>query len=135
MGQDRAALRSTFDTVANIITETCDSVAAYQDSGEVLGGVGLRGILELDIAPRGRVPVMVRSEVTNQPAGSGASRGQDPSLAVNESVAAGDVGVRGILQVGYRFAPPLVVALRASYQGRTISHAGPGLGGAVEYRW
>lgn len=103
--------------------------------GEVLGGVGLRGILELNVAPRSRVPVMVRSEVTNQPAGSGASRIQDPSLSMTESVAAGDVGVRGILQVGYRFVPPLLVALRASYQGRTISHAGPGIGGAVEYRW
>jgi hypothetical protein len=103
--------------------------------GEVLGGVGLRGILELNIAPRSRVPVMVRSEVTNQPAGSGASRDQDPSLSPTESIAAGDVGVRGILQVGYRVAPPLLFALRASYQGRTISHAGPGLGGAVEYRW
>ncbi|HVW27644.1 MAG TPA: hypothetical protein VHC69_19900 [Polyangiaceae bacterium] len=103
--------------------------------GEVLGGVGLRGILELDINPRSRIPVMVRSEVTNQPAGSGASLAQDPNLNPNESIAAGDVGVRGIVQVGYRFVPPLMVALRASYQGRTISHAGPGLGGAVEYRW
>jgi hypothetical protein len=103
--------------------------------GEVLGGVGLRGILELNIAPRSRVPVMVRSEVTNQPAGSGASVVQDSTLSPSESLAAGDVGVRGILQVGYRFVPPLLLAVRASYQGRTISHAGPGLGGAVEYRW
>ncbi|HEX3594484.1 MAG TPA: hypothetical protein VHU80_05260, partial [Polyangiaceae bacterium] len=103
--------------------------------GEVLGGVGLRGIAELQIAPLGRVPVMIRSEVTNQPAGSGASIQEDPSLNPDASLAAGDIGVRGILQVGYRFATPLVVALRASYQGRTISHAGPGLGGALEYRW
>jgi hypothetical protein len=104
-------------------------------SGEVLGGVGLRGIAELDIAPRGKVPVAIRSEVTNQPAGAGTNRQDDPGLRPNVSVAAGDVGVRGIVQVGYRFLPPLVVAIRASYQGRTISHAGPGLGGAVEYRW
>ena len=104
-------------------------------SGEVLGGVGLRGSAELDIAPRGKVPVAIRSEVTNQPAGAGTNRQDDPRLGPNVSVAAGDVGVRGIVQVGYRFLPPLVVAIRASYQGRTISHAGPGLGGAVEYRW
>jgi len=103
--------------------------------GEVLGGVGLRGIAELDIAPRGRVPIAIRSEVTNQPAGSGANRVDDPGIGSNASVAAGDVGVRGIVQVGYRFLPPLVVAVRASYQGRTISHAGPGLGGALEYQW
>ena len=112
-----------------------DRTTNLRVGGEVLGGVGLRGIVELDIAPLGQVPVMVRSEVTNQPAGSGASRAEDPSLAPDESIAAGDVGVRGIVQVGYRFVPPLVVALRASYQGRTISHAGPGFGGAVEYRW
>jgi hypothetical protein len=102
--------------------------------GEVLGGVGLRGIIQLEIEPRGRVPIMVRSEVTNQPAGSGVSV-TDQTSARGESVAAGDVGVRGIIQVGYRFVPPLVIALRASYQGRTISHAGPGIGGAIGYQW
>lgn len=103
--------------------------------GEVLGGIGLRGILELQIAPRGRTPISIRSEVTNQPAGSGARTSEDPSLTPEESTAPGDIGVRGIVQVGYRLLPPLVVSLRASYQGRTITHAGPGIGGAVEYRW
>ncbi len=98
--------------------------------GEVLGGVGLRGITQLEIAPRGQFPIVIRSEVTNQPAGAGtnASTGR-------ESQAAGDVGVRGILQLGYRILPPLVVSVRGSYQGRTILHAGPGFGGALEYRW
>jgi hypothetical protein len=103
--------------------------------GEVLGGIGLRGILELQISPRGRIPVSIRSEVTNQPAGSGARVSEDPALTTDDSLAPGDIGVRGIVQFGYRFLPPLVVSVRASYQGRTISHAGPGIGGAVEYRW
>jgi hypothetical protein len=103
--------------------------------GEVLGGIGLRGIMELQISPRGMVPVSIRAEVTNQPAGSGARLSENPNLRPNDSVASGDIGVRGIAQVGYRIVTPLVVSLRASYQGRTISHAGPGIGGALEYRW
>jgi hypothetical protein len=103
--------------------------------GEVLGGVGLRGIAELSIAPRARVPVLVRCEITNQPAGTGASREGDPSLSPDVSVAAGTLGVRGIVQLGYRFVPPFLIAVRGSYEGRTISHSGPGVGGALEYRW
>lgn len=86
--------------------------------GEVLGGIGLRGIAEFDWRSFYKWPVMLRSEVTNQPAGVGS-----------------DVGVRLIAQVGYRVLPHLVVALRASYQGRTINHAGPGAGAALEYAW
>jgi hypothetical protein len=64
------------------------------------------------------VPIVLRSEVTNQPAGTGS-----------------DVGVRLIGQVGYRILPHLVLAGRVSYQGRTINHAGPGVGAAVGYAW
>jgi hypothetical protein len=111
--------------------------------GEVLGGVGLRGITQLQIEPLGRFPVLIRSEVTNQPAGAGSSpcgpvftrAGPATPPPGSVSVCDGDVGARGIVQVGYRFVDGLVVSLRGSYQGRTISHAGPGLGGAVEYRW
>jgi hypothetical protein len=86
--------------------------------GEVLGGIGLRGITEFDWNSFKNVPIVFRSEVTNQPAGTGS-----------------DVGVRLIGQAGYRFLPHLVVAGRVSYQGRTINHAGPGVGAAVEYAW
>jgi hypothetical protein len=86
--------------------------------GEVLGGVGLRGITQLELMTFERVPIVLRTEVTNQPAGSD-----------------GEVGARAIAQVGYRFTDALTVALRTSYQGRNIHHAGPGLGGAVTYRW
>jgi hypothetical protein len=86
--------------------------------GEVLGGIGLRGITEFDWNSFRNVPIVLRSEVTNQPAGTDS-----------------DVGVRLIGQAGYRFLPHMVVAGRASYQGRTINHAGPGVGAAVEYGW
>jgi hypothetical protein len=86
--------------------------------GEVLGGIGLRGVAEFDWNTFHSWPIVLRSEVTNQPAGL-----------------EGDVGVRLIGQVGYRLLDHLVVSGRASYQGRTIDHAGPGAGAAVGYAW
>jgi hypothetical protein len=107
--------------------------------GEVLGGIGLRGITELQLATFPRVPILFRTEVTNQPAGVAtgqtsvvAGTGVAPNTV---SIAQGEVGARAIAQVGYRFLPDLVVAVRGSYQGRTINHAGPGFGGAVSYQW
>ncbi len=107
--------------------------------GEVLGGIGLRGITELQLATFPRVPILFRTEVTNQPAG--VASGTAPPISASGTpasgvaVAQGQVGARAIAQVGYRFLPDLVVAVRGSYQGRTINHAGPGFGGAVSYQW
>lgn len=101
--------------------------------GEVLGGVGLRGITQFEWNTFKRVPILLRSEVTNQPAGvSGAALSGEADQSRRES---GDVGVRAIVQVGYRFLPELTVAGRLTYQGRTINHAGPGAGAAVSYEW
>ena len=86
--------------------------------GEVLGTVGLRGIVELDWRTIPRVPIMARTEVTNQPAGTG-----------------GDIGARAILQGGYEIFEDLTIDARVSYQGRTINHAGPGAGLGVSYQW
>jgi hypothetical protein len=99
--------------------------------GEFLGGVGLRGITQLELAIFPRIPILVRSEVTNQPAGTVASSKVKPG----ESVGIGDLGVRAIVQVGYRFGPGFVFFLRGSYQGRTINHAGPGGGAGVSVTW
>ena len=106
--------------------------------GEVLGGIGLRGITQLELDTFERVPIVLRTVVTNQPAGS-------PVLPVDvrppehlppgTSVERGEVGARAIVQVGYELAAGFVVAARGSYQGRTINHAGPGFGGAVMYTW
>ncbi|MDC0749784.1 hypothetical protein [Polyangium mundeleinium] len=103
--------------------------------GELLGGVGLRGFTQLELNTFKRVPILVRTEVTNQPAGSRTfqppTENGQPTLSTEE----GEVGARGIVQVGYRLTPGLVVAARVSFQGRTINHAGPGFGGAVGYEW
>lgn len=79
-----------------------------------------------------RVPITLRSEVTNQPVGV-SNNVQDPLTGYLTSRDAGDIGVRVIGQVGYRVLPTLTLALRGSYQGRTINHAGPGGGAAVVY--
>jgi hypothetical protein len=97
--------------------------------GEFLGGVGLRGITQLELAVFERVPILLRTEVTNQPAGVSAS------VDAKTSGSSGSIGGRGIVQVGYKIVPDLVVALRGSFQGRTIQHAGPGFGLAVGYTW
>jgi hypothetical protein len=86
--------------------------------GEVLGTVGLRGVVQLEWRTIPRVPLLLRSEVTNQPAGVG-----------------GDIGARAIAQVGYEIVRDLSIAARLSYQGRTIAHSGPGAGAGVSYQW
>lgn len=108
--------------------------------GEVLGGVGVRGITQLELLTFERVPIVLRTEVTNQPAGVSTSVAsvrpvEDDGDKNQTSTEQGEVGARAIVQVGYRLLPGLVVAARGSYQGRTINHAGPGFGGAVSYTW
>ncbi len=97
--------------------------------GEVLGLVGLRGIVQLEWNTIPNVPILLRSEVTNQPAGSSAN--PDPA----QSTRSGEVGARAIVQAGYRWPFRLTTSVRLSYQGRTINHAGPGAGAAVSYEW
>jgi hypothetical protein len=101
--------------------------------GEVLGTIGLRGITQLELATFPRFPILLRTEVTNQPAGS-AGHGRAGG-GPGASSARGDIGARGIAQVGFRLLPTLAILARASYQGRTIHHAGPGAGGGVTYTW
>jgi hypothetical protein len=83
---------------------------------EGLGGIGVRGITQLEWNAWAKWPIVLRAEVTDEPAG-------------------GAVGARAVAQVGYRFARHLVVSLRGSYEGRTIQESGPGGGGAVAYAW
>lgn len=99
--------------------------------GEVLGGIGIRTFAQLELASFPRFPILVRSEVSNQPAGSGAST-TTPAGASQDT---GQVGARGIVQLGWKPLPPLTLAIRGSFQGRTINHAGPGIGAGVTYEW
>ncbi len=106
--------------------------------GEVLDGVGIRGITQLELLSLGRFPILLRTEVTNQPAGVTdlSPRPADGGQAAGRiSTANAEVGARAIVQVGYRIIPDLTIAVRGSYQGRTINHAGPGVGAGVTYEW
>ena len=93
---------------------------------EALGAVGARGFAELNLATFNRFPITLRTEVSDQPMGTAGG----PGVA-----GASDIGVRGIAQLGFKATEGLLLAVRGSFQGRTIQHAGPGLGGAVSYSW
>jgi hypothetical protein len=99
--------------------------------GELLGGVGLKSIAQLELNVFPRFPIVLRSEVTNQPAGTAASAEVDAGVAQGRA----EVGVRAIGQVGMRIIPALTVSIRGSFQGRNIRHAGPGFGAGVSYTW
>ncbi len=101
--------------------------------GELLGGIGLRGFTQLELNTIKKVPMLLRIEVSNQPAGGSASVAD--VQAADVSTGAGQVGGRAIVQVGYKIAEPLVLSVRGSFQGRNINHAGPGFGAAVNYQW
>jgi hypothetical protein len=103
--------------------------------GEILGGIGIRGITQLEWNTFKRWPIVLRTEVTNQPAGISVQSANGIGVTPTASVGGGEIGVRAITQVGYRVTRGLVVAGRFSYQGRTINHAGPGAGAAVGYEW
>lgn len=80
--------------------------------GELLGGIGLRGIAQLEWRTIPRVPIVLRTEVTNQPAGVSSSASDRPLVAAGQS----EVGARTIGQVGYEITRGLVASARVSYQ-------------------
>jgi hypothetical protein len=110
-----------------------DQQTNLQIGGELLGSVGARGITQLELNTFRRYPIVLRIEVTNQPAGGDVSLDQRDKEGLAKGAA--EVGGRGIAQVGWRIVDPLVVSVRGSFQGRNINHAGPGFGGAVSYTW
>ena len=100
--------------------------------GEILGGVGLRSIIELQLNTFERFPILLRTEVSNQPAGSSPTVSQLGDHVASEQ---SEVAGRGVVQLGYRITPDFTIAVRGSFQGRNINHAGPGFGGSVGYSW
>jgi hypothetical protein len=112
-----------------------DKVTNILLGGEVLGGIGLKGIAELQWNTIARVPIVIRTEVTNQPAGSPPNRSTTTVSIPTSATDDGDIGARAMVQIGYRIVPSFTFALRGSYEGRTIQHAGPGAGAGVSYTW
>lgn len=53
----------------------------------------------------------------------------------DQPVNSGELAVRLVYELGYRLSDTLAFALRLSYQGRNIDHAGPGAGLAMTFDW
>lgn len=86
-------------------------------AGEIMPEIGQRAYLGLAWEAIERLPMATEIVVTDQPVNSD------------------ELAVRLIYEVGYRFSDQVSVALRPSYQLRTIRHAGPGIGMAATFDW
>jgi hypothetical protein len=86
-------------------------------AGELMPEIGQRAYIGLAWEAIERLPMQAEVVVTDQP--------------VNTD----ELAVRLIYEVGYRFTDRISVALRPSYQLRTIRHAGPGIGLAATFDW
>jgi hypothetical protein len=86
-------------------------------AGEVMPEIGQRAYLGLAWEAIERVPMATEVVVTDQPVNSD------------------ELAVRLIYEVGYRVSDRVAIALRPSYQLRTIRHAGPGVGMAATFDW
>jgi hypothetical protein len=86
-------------------------------AGELMPEIGQRAYLGLHFAPIARLPMATEVVVTDQPVNSD------------------ELAVRLIYEIGYRLSDRIAVALRPSYELRTIAHAGPGIGMAASFDW
>jgi hypothetical protein len=86
-------------------------------AGEVLPEIGQRAFLALYWDVIERLPMAAEVQVTDQPINSD------------------ELGVRLVYELGFEVTDRLVIALRPSYQLRTIKHAGPGIGLAASFDW
>ncbi len=86
-------------------------------AGELLPEIGQRAFLYLGWELIERVPMAAEVQVTDQPVNSD------------------ELAVRIVYELGYRFADRFALALRPSYQLRTIRHAGPGVGLSATFDW
>ncbi len=86
-------------------------------AGESTPEIGQRAFVGLTLGLLEKFPLAFEVHVTDQP--------------VNTD----ELGVRAVFELGYRPTEVFALAARASYQGRTIDHAGPGLGLAATFDW
>ncbi len=85
--------------------------------GELLPEIGQRALLHFGWELIDRVPMAAEVQVTDQPVNSD------------------ELAVRIVYELGYRLTDRVALALRPSYQLRTIRHAGPGLGLSATFDW
>ena len=86
-------------------------------AGESTPEIGQRAFVGLNLSLIEKWPLAFEVHVTDQP------------INTNEP------GVRAVFEIGYRPSDVFSLSTRVSYQGRTINHAGPGLGLAATFDW
>jgi hypothetical protein len=86
-------------------------------AGELLPEIGQRAYIGLHWEAIERLPMATEVVVTDQP------------------VHSDELAVRLVYELGYRVSDRIAVALRPSYQLRTIRHAGPGIGLSTTFDW
>jgi hypothetical protein len=86
-------------------------------AAETVPEIGQRAFVGLSLGLLEKFPMAFEVHVTDQP--------------VNTN----QLGVRAVYELGYRPNPVFSLAARASFQGRTINHTGPGLGIAATFDW
>jgi hypothetical protein len=86
-------------------------------AGELLPEIGQRAYIGLHWEAIERLPMATEVVVTDQP------------------VHSDELAVRLVYELGYRISDRIAVALRPSYQLRTIRHAGPGIGLSTTFDW
>lgn len=86
-------------------------------AGELMQQLGQRAFVQLRFEPIEDFPMAAEVHVTDQPVNSD------------------ELAVRLIYELGVRVSDRVALALRPSYQLRTIDHAGMGLGAAVTFDW
>jgi hypothetical protein len=111
---EREGLAGGFQLRARIGTATGTRLVL---AGEVVPEIGQRAFLGLQWSLGERVPMSTEVHVTDQPVNSD------------------ELAVRLVHEIGYRFGDRFTLALRPSYQLRTIRHAGPGIGLAATFDW
>ncbi len=85
--------------------------------GEAITAIGQRAFIQIQFRPHPRVPLGATAEVTHFE-----YDGPDPSF-------------RLAWQTGWQITSWFAIAARLSYQARTITHAGPGVGLAATFDW
>ena len=86
-------------------------------AGETVPEIGQLASIALHWEVIENFPMQAEVHVTDQPVNSG------------------ELAVRGVYELGVRMSDTLAFALRLSYQGRNIKHAGPGVGLAMTFDW
>ncbi len=113
-GRDSSGLRAGAQLRVRIGKERSTNLVL---AGETIPELGQRAFVGLTWYASELFPMRAEVHVTDQP--------------VNQN----DLAVRGVLEFGWQGWQPVEIAVRLSYQGRRIDHAGLGAGLTLGFNW